>query len=298
MKIDLSGLRPVALKDRTLFEKHLGVMQSPSSECCFANLFIYRDFYGYEFADFGDRLVVYERDARQIHYPIGKWTTPAELRKINRAFIDAGLTDGAVYDVPEEFLDRHADCDAHFDIEYDEGAIDYLFSIDKIATCAGPKLRKKYNLVKQFQANWPYSELHRIDKHEIATARKLVRDLNSHLVQCQFIDEETTAVLSALDHFDALKLGGLILYAEKDYPAGISIYSILPSDTVDVLFEKADRSVKGATQTLTRMVALELHGKARFLNCEQDYNDEEMRHAKRSLDPERFYKRYTLRARD
>ncbi|MCQ2379262.1 MAG: DUF2156 domain-containing protein [Victivallaceae bacterium] len=295
MKIDLSGLRPVALRDRALFEKHSGVMRSPSSECCFANLFAYRDFYGYEFVDLGDRLVVYERNARILHYPIGKWTTPGELHKIAGAFADANLSDGVVYDVPEEFLDRHPDCDTRFEIEYDEGAIDYLFSIDKIAACAGPKLRKKYNLVKQFQANWPHAELHKIDASEIETAKTLVRDLNSHLVQCQFLDEETAAIVKALDNFSKLKLGGLILYAENGYPAGISVYSILPSDTVDILFEKAERSVKGAAQTLTRMVAMELRGKAKFMNCEQDYNDEEMRHAKRSLDPERFYKRYTLR---
>ncbi len=297
MKIDLSTLRPVELKDCALFERHLKTMKSQSSECCFANLFIYREFYGYEFADFGDRLVVYERPARQIHYPIGKWTTPSELYRISRAFIDAGLSDGAVYDVPEEFLDKHADCDARFDIEYDEGAIDYLFSIEKIATCAGPKLRKKYNLVKQFQANWPKAEVRIIDDKEIDSAIKLVQNLNSHLVQCQFIDEETAALTIALKNFKKLKLQGIILYAEEDYPAGISIYNILPSDTVDILFEKADHSIKGASQTLTRMVAMELNGKAKFMNCEQDYNDAEMRHMKRSLDPERFYKRYLLRTK-
>ena len=263
--------------------------------CCFANLFAYRDFYGYEFVDLGDRLVVYERSTRLVHYPIGEWTVPEDLYRIGRAFLDAGLSDGVIYDVPEEFLDRHVDCDARFEIEYDEGAIDYLFSVDKIATCAGPKLRKKYNLVKQFQANWPHAELHKIDASEIETAKTLVRNLNSRLVQCQFIDEDTAAITKALDHFEKLKLGGLILYAEDGYPAGISIYSMLPSDTVDILFEKAEHSVKGASQTLTRMVAMELRGKAKFMNCEQDYNDEEMRHAKRSLDPERFYKRYSLR---
>jgi hypothetical protein len=49
-------------------------------------------------------------------------------------------------------------------------------------------------------------------------------------------------------------------------------------------------------QALTWQLAIALRGKARFMNREQDMNEENLRHAKRSLDPERFFKRYFLRA--
>ncbi|MBQ9501764.1 MAG: DUF2156 domain-containing protein [Lentisphaeria bacterium] len=295
MKIDLSKLRPVELTDRSLFDSRLAVMGSQSCECSFPNIFMYQEPYGIEFVEIARRLVVYERVSRTIHYPIGEWTNPATLRKISDAFVEAGLTDGGIYDVPEEFLDKHADCDKFFEIEYDEGAIDYLFSIEKIATFTGPKLRKKHNLVKQFQANWPYAEVRSITKEDLPVAAKLAAELNSRMVQCQFLDEEALALARAWKHFDELSLGGIILFAEPGYPAGISIYSFLPSDTVDIHFEKADHSVKGASQTLTWQLAIALRGKAKFMNREQDMNEENLRHAKRSLDPERFFKRYFLR---
>jgi len=295
MKIDLSKLRPVELSDRSLFDSRLAVMASQSCECCFPNIFMYQEPYGVEFVQIAKRLVVYERVSRTIHYPIGEWTTPATLRQISDAFVEAGLTDGGIYDVPEEFLDRHADCDKFFEIEYDEGAIDYLFSIEKIATFTGPKLRKKHNLVKQFQANWPYAEVRAVTKEDLPVAAKLAAELNSRMVQCQFLDEEALALDRAWKYFDELSLGGIILFAEPGYPAGISIYSFLPSDTVDIHFEKADHSVKGASQTLTWQLAIALRGKAKFMNREQDMNEENLRHAKRSLDPERFFKRYFLR---
>ena len=103
------------------------------------------------------------------------------------------------------------------------------------------------------------------------------------------------ALDSAWKHFDELGLQGIILFAEPDYPAGLSVFSMLPSDTVDVHFEKADHAVKGASQTLTWQLAIALRGKAKFMNREQDMNEESLRHAKRSLDPERFFKRYFLR---
>ena len=156
-------------------------------------------------------------------------------------------------------------------------------------------LRKKHNLVKQFQANWPYAEVRAITKEELPVVAKLATELNSRMVQCQFLDEEALALDRAWKNWEELSLGGIVLYAEPGYPAGFSVYGQLPSDTVDIHFEKADHSVKGASQTLTWQLAIALRGKAKFMNREQDLNEENLRHAKRSLDPERFFKRYFLR---
>ena len=295
MKIDLSPLRPVELSDRARFDTILARMGSQSCEATFPNIFMYRRPYGLEFVEIAGRLVVYERVPRIIHYPLGKKTNPMQLYQISKAFVDAGLTDGGIYDVPESFLDDYPDCDSFFELEYDEGAIDYLFSIEKIASFTGPKLRKKHNLVKQFQANWPYAEVRKITRDNISVAAKLAEDLNSRLEPCEFLDEEALALQSAWDHFEELGLEGIILFAEPGYPAGLSVYSFMPSDTVDIHFEKADHAVKGASQTLTWQLAIALRGRAKFMNREQDMNEETLRHAKRSLDPERFFKRYFLR---
>ncbi len=295
MKFDLSSLRPIEMKDQKRFEAELEKMHSQSCECSFANLYAYQPPYQIEFVECAGRLVPYERKARTIHYPIGEWTDPELLRDICDSFMKAGLTDGGIYDVPEEFLDRHEDCDAYFDLEFDEGAIDYLFSIEKIAAFTGPKLRKKHNLVKQFQANWPYAEVQKITEEQIPVVAKLATELNSRMEHCEFLDEEELAMDRAWKNFSQLGLHGIILYAEPGFPAGFSVYSYLPSDTVDVHFEKADHSVKGASQTLTWQLAVALRGKAKFMNREQDMNEETLRHAKRSLDPERFFKRYFLR---
>lgn len=296
MKISLKSLRPVELSDRERFSAELDKMASQSCEACFPNIFMYREPYGIEFADIEGRLVVYERATRTIHYPLGEKTDAELLYNISKAFVKAGLTDGGIYDVPESFLDDYPDCDRFFELEYDEGAIDYLFSVEKIASFTGPKLRKKHNLVKQFQANWPYAEVRKITKKDIPVAAKLATDLNSRLEQCEFLDEEALALKSAWENFDELGLEGILLFAEPGYPAGLSVYSTLPqSDTVDIHFEKADHAVKGASQTLTWQLAIALRGKAKFMNREQDMNEESLRHAKRSLDPERFFKRYFLR---
>jgi len=297
MKIDLKKLKPIEISDLDLFHKKLAVMNSQSCECSFANLFMYQEPYQLEYIEIKKRLVVLERKAGNIHFPIGDWTGPEELNEISQVFKKAGLTDGGVYDVPEDFLDKHPDCDEFFELEFDEGAIDYLYSVDKIATFNGPKLRKKHNLVKQFQTNWPHAEVHKVTAENLPIVRKLAFELNSRLEWCEFLEEEELAMERAWKNFDTLGLTGVLLLAEHNFPVGFSIGSILPSDTVDIHFEKADHTVKGAPQTLTWQVALALRGKAKFMNREQDMNEESLRHAKRSLDPERFFKRYFLRAK-
>ena len=295
MKIDLSKLKTIELSDKKFFDAAAAKMNTQSCECSFANLFMYRKPYDITCIKLGNRMVVCERKARIIHYPMGEWTPPDELQRINAAFVEAGLTDGGIYDVPEEFLDKHPDCDKFFELEYDEGMIDYMFSIDKIANFNGPKLRKKHNLVKQFQANWPYAEIRPVTKEELPIVEEMAIELNSRLEPCEFLDEEAVAMQEAWKHFDELGLGGIIMYAEPGYPAGFSIFSMLPAETVDVHFEKTDHSVKGASQTLTWQLAIALRGTAKFMNREQDMNEPNLRHAKRSLDPERFFKRYFLR---
>ncbi len=296
MKIDPASLRLVTVADRKKFQALMEKYPSQSCECSFANLFMYQEPYEIRFLEVGKRIVVYEGASRAIHYPLGAPTAPEELKVINDAFIAAGLSDGGIYDVPEEFLDNYHDCDEFFDIEYDEGAIDYLYSIERIATFSGPKLRKKHNLVKQFQTNWPHAEVRKITADEIPAAAKLARELNSRLPNCEFLEEENMAMKRAWENFEDLGLAGIILYAEPDFPAGLSIYSMLNPETVDIHFEKADHTAKGAPQTLTWQLAIALRNKAKFMNREQDMNEESLRHAKRSLDPERFFKRYFLRS--
>ena len=79
MKIDFSTLRPVTLADRKLFDEILAIGASQSCECSFPKLFMYQEPKGLEIEEAGDRLVDYERKARTIHNPNGRWTEPAEL---------------------------------------------------------------------------------------------------------------------------------------------------------------------------------------------------------------------------
>ena len=104
MKIDLSKLKPIELSDKKFFDAAAFKMNTQSCECSFANLFMYRKPYGISCIKLGNRMVVCEQKARIIHYPMGEWTPPAELQKINAAFIEPVSPTAASMMSPKSFL--------------------------------------------------------------------------------------------------------------------------------------------------------------------------------------------------
>ncbi len=288
-------LRPVACADRALFQKALAERETRSCECTFANLVLWRKPYDEVFFEYAGRLVVVERATRLMHFPIGRVLPPRELALLAGELRRDGLTDGGIYDVPEEYwTGQTAECAAWFNMESDEGTFDYLYELEHLATLSGPLLRKKRNLVRQFERNTPDAAFADIGPENLETALQLARELNRKLHSCPFLEEEDAALAAVREHFSALEMGGLLLFA-GGCPVGFSLYSRLNADTWDIHFEKADHTIKGAPQALTAELAKRLLARGgRLMNREQDMGEPGLRQAKRSLDPCGFVRRVFL----
>ena len=63
----------------------------------------------------------------------------------------------------------------------------------------------------------------------------------------------------------------------------------------DVLFEKSDKTEKGAAQMLVKLeTEFLIKQNALYMNREQDLGEPNLRQAKKSLDPSRMYKRLSV----
>lgn len=294
MKIDLHQLRPAELEDRALFAKVLAENPTPSCECAFANLILWRDVYGEKFLEVDGRLAVIETATGLLHFPLGKFLSPEELGELRDALVAAGLSDGRIYDVPDAYLAAFPDAEKRFQVEFDEGAFDYLYDLDRLIEMGGPLLRKKRNLVRQFETLYPDWRIEEITGDNLEVALNLAFELNRRLAHADFLDEENVSMAALRRFFVPLGMGGVLLYANGS-PAGFSIYSGVDGETADIHFEKADHTVKGAPQILIRELARRLkQGNFVRMNREQDMGEENLRHAKRSLDPAFLYRRAML----
>lgn len=288
--------RPVAIEDRAFFEKKLAILDRRSCECSFANILLWSEPYRIEWAEWQDRIVVLERAHGAIHFPIGAYPEPRALAGLVAAGLTAGaLESGDVYDTPEDYLARYPDGVRFFTADADEDNFDYLYELEHLVEMSGPLLRKKRNLVRQFDREYPDSRLVDITPENLPAAIGLCGELNARLTHKEFLDEEEVALAATQRCFAGLGMGGVLLEADGR-AIGVSLYSKLNSDTYDIHFEKVDHRIKGAPQALvTRLAARLLAARGRYVNREQDMGEPGLRQAKRSLDPCCLERRQLLR---
>jgi transglutaminase/protease-like cytokinesis protein 3 len=79
----------------------------------FANLAMWHEAYHtqYAFAENGS-LILYSPVEKMIYFPRGPEISPEQLACINTAFTNANLTDGTIYDIPEDYLKKHDEAKA------------------------------------------------------------------------------------------------------------------------------------------------------------------------------------------
>lgn len=279
-------MRKPELQDAAVFKKMAAVSPYPSCERSFANIFCYRDAADVQIEFAGDHLLIFQKGDGLWQFPLGTYLPPEELRRL--------CPEHSIYDVPEDYCGGEI-----FQESFDPGEADYLYLNRNIADFTGEKLRKKHNLCRQFQTQFPHWYTEKITPENLRIAFDFAFAANAAKGNGGFLDIENQAMAMCMENFFApeLELSGIILYAEKDTPAGFAVISPVPAiagGMCDVHFEKADHAFKGAPQILTAELAAFAAHDFLWMNREQDMNVPGIRQAKTSLDPEKLFKRKTL----
>ncbi|QSH41145.1 phosphatidylglycerol lysyltransferase domain-containing protein [Lentisphaerota bacterium ZTH] len=292
--IKIKDLKPIGVEDKDIFLKYFSVQGRMSCECNFASLYSWSSKYNFSWTEYKDNLIVYGALEKALLMPPGKFPTVEEITSLAKKFRDNDLGAGTIYDVPDVYLARFPDVKEYFDIQCSEDQNDYIYSTSKLCRLDGKRLRKKRNLIKQFEHEYPNFKCLPLSASNKEAALEMAMKINAQLPQGRFIDEENHALQSAFAELEQIGMEGVVLYAAENKIAGISVFSRLNPETFDVHFEKADHNYKGSSQMLARQVACVLHNRSKYLNREQDMGIPGLRRAKKSLDPIYMYKRYTI----
>jgi hypothetical protein len=190
-----------------------------------------------------------------------------------------------------------------FSYENPEGAADYCYRVEKLATLSGKKLHAKRNHIHRFEEhypNWhtePLTAANEGDCYTIArdweraTAEAGQEDWNS--------DQGEEALRMTMEHREELGMDGMVLYdggstdeAGNPLPDRAIAFCMgqrLGGDTYDVLFEKAYGDVQGAYAMINREFARWVgvtYPEVVYLNREDDLEEPNLRKAKRSYYPD------------
>ncbi|MBQ9788280.1 MAG: DUF2156 domain-containing protein [Lentisphaeria bacterium] len=294
--LDFSQAKKIEWQDSELLIPYLRNLATPSCEMSFANLKMWSEVYGTEFLQYGENYLFFSASDGILYFP--RWSNLSaellvEIANDFKNFYQLGQV--TIYDVDPEWLEDNGDICNFFHAEANEDDFDYLYFNENLAAMSGAILKKKRNLINQFQKNYPNYFIEYLSAENADKCSKFARDLNNLLEQTEFVDEENQSMDYAFKNLELLDLQGFMLYAEPNLPVGFTVYSFLNDTYADIHYEKACHDVKGSPQILVQLLANELLKKGvKCMNREQDLGSNGIRQAKKSLAPFDYYRRVKL----
>jgi hypothetical protein len=278
----------LGLQHKDLLAPRLRSLAAPLSEYTFPNLYLFRANHDYEVI-IGREVFITGRSYDGLTYLM----PTADVRSTDPALLK-DMMQGVdfLFPVPESWLSAFSL--EEFEISFEEGDADYVYTVEKMSTYKGRNLHKKRNLLKQFLEQYAH-EARPLTNDRLDHARFVLDDwLATTSMKAE--DTDFGACREALDRYEELVLCGGIYYAGGE-PAGFVLGEELNSETFVLHFAKARTKFKGVYQYLFNNFAKVLPPKYRFLNLEQDLDKENLRVFKSSYVPDAMLRKARVRLR-
>ncbi len=256
------------------------------------------------FAVTGDRLVIANEselrpDDRHLILPLSLAgdVSPGSLRSIAA---ESGFS--SYWCVSGDYVERHRQAlESMFLLEEQEEFEDYIYLTEDLATLKGNRYVRKRNLIHQFErefmGNGHRSRVEPITRDSVPECLVFLEawceqkdcDVDGDIdLAC-----ERRAVITSLEHFEALELTGILVRLDNAVSA-FGIASRLTGDTSILNYEKAFPAVKGLYQYLDQECAKRLFADVRYINKESDMSLPNLARMKKSYHPVARVKSYKL----
>lgn len=225
---------------------------------------------------------------------------PQELIHIAGIMKDNGRK-GKFFQVRQEYIEQHKDIlEQYFTIEQlPEEAAEYIYSVRSLVELKGEKLRKKRNLIKQFERNYPDARVEEVKPGRVLTdCLALAAEWRAGQTDpdTRELQMETEALNHLAEGYEAMQFEGIAVYSGTQLLA-FAIYCRINAEMYTESFEKSRFTCKGAAQFVNHAMAKKLIDKCLYINREQDLGSAGLRQAKLSYDPILLLRNYSLTPR-
>lgn len=274
MHYDPAAFRPVRLTDRTHFAD---IRQGDFSPHVlnFTNLICWQNKYRYRWGNIGDRIAVHNQALGYLIIDDIASLPPASLAELHDRY----------YLVPPDYPQRHPDTDRYFTVApYPLEQQDYIYALDSLARLDEIGNPRQRTYLRQFLRRSSGIELRALDGGDRDRCDDLYRRWLAGKQTEESPDWEYGAFQTAWDHFEALGLAGLGLFADGAMAAFL-LYDPLTPRTLVGHFVKSDYAVRSSGTALLWLAARELSETFTYLNFAQDIGIPGLRRYKQSLQP-------------
>ncbi|MDL2252804.1 phosphatidylglycerol lysyltransferase domain-containing protein [Ruminococcaceae bacterium OttesenSCG-928-I18] len=260
-----------------------------SCEFAFVNLYIWKKVYHTEIARFEDYIVVrYDYGDEYVHYQFPCGT--GDLKAVLEAVLQDAKTLGkipVISTIPKERLpDMEELFPGYFRYDNPPGQSDYVYLQSDLANLPGRKYQKKRNHCSKFERTYPDWQFREIGDDSI----HCVCEFNDRWANLydnrddEGIMTERRAIEQACRHYSEMNVKGGYIRVDGEVVA-FSFGSKLGSDMFVTHVEKALYDVSGAYAMINREMARFLGEGYRYINRENDLDEEGLREAKLSYHP-------------
>ncbi len=284
---------PITLDKQKEYSKYLSMCSQKTSDYSFVNLWGWAEEYGLTWA-WSDKLVWIKQTVPQEVYwaPVGSWQGVDWTRCFDEHFTTKTLFNR----VPESLLELWKERASRFiTFEESRGDWDYLYSATDLIELKGKRFHKKKNLLNQFKKNYAF-EYVPFGTDMVQKAMEMQEDW------CVWRDCESSEVLAAenraisrtlskWEHMQILTGGALVV---DQAMVAYTIAEIVTKDTLVIHFEKGNPDYKGVYQAINQMFLEHSGSKMKWVNREQDLDNQGLRKAKLSYNPVEFLKKYRV----
>jgi len=287
--------QPLDLKAQPLFLSFYQKFDCQLMNYSFAVLFLYRNLFNVQYAISDQFLLIKATHNHEDYFmfPMGTGNLPVLLDKIAMETLSTGkqvrfyqfCNDIApvLLQWAEEFCQKNGN---QFRVTSVREDFEYIYSSEKLVRLEGHLFKPKRNQINHFTQHniWNYAP---ITKDNIEKVKKFdtMWDANKTSSEPTSLTIENIASEEALNYFFELNMQGILLQVE-DKIVAFSIGFPLNKETFLILFEKADRTCKGAYAMVNKLFANEISKKYTYINRAEDAGVEGLRKAKLSYQPE------------
>ncbi len=283
----------VTIKDHDIIKQGLNSCDKEMCDYAVSCFYMWSFYYDYEYMIYNDQLIirgndVLDKDKKSYMLPIGSdiFSAIDYLFSIN----NNEVTFNGIDDIDLEFLKNNYECS----VTLLDGYSDYVYSALELSLLKGEKFKKKRNLVNKFHKaynNIVFKEISDSDISSIIQQYVNWYDVNE-MNELEKFDFYTT--MSFIKDYSLFELKGAMLIVD-DKIIAFSFY-LIKGDMAFVHIEKANKDIFGSYQAINNYVASLLYEKynVKYLNREEDMQDEGLRKAKMSYNPIKMINKYKV----
>ena len=293
----------ITLKDKQLFDRYLGLHNPHVSEFTFTNLFAWRNYYRFKYAEINGLLCIIAMPYGSEPYalmPVGGLTGDAfegAFRELRNYFSQMGWKPVFKKIAHDELAYFKNHVNSGEDIAFDRNNSDYLYSTLDLIQLKGKKYDSKRNHINKFKSKHDFTYVP-LDCSLIGECSRIMeewcREKNCSCKEGDYCERQ--ANMELLNNFRILECKGALICVNGKYEA-FTAGEMLNGDTAVIHIEKANTAIPGL-YTLINQQFLEKEWKdAPYVNREQDLGLEGMRKAKLSYSPLKMINKYTVYTR-